>query len=359
SIIKEKEKEIEFLSTHDYLTKLPNRLSLHNHLKDLIIIPNNHFAIVYIDLDDFKSINDTAGHYIGDLVLISFANKIKSIIKKTDFISRISGDEFVLVLDGVNNEIDLEKILKKLSETKVIVDISEYQFTVNFSIGAVLYPQHTTNFNELLKFADIALYETKNKNKSSYTIYHPFQLNQVLRKLELIQEIKFCVERKELFLKFQPQVNIKTGEAVGIESLVRWNSIYFGEISPSIFIKIAEESNAILDIGEFVIEESIKTIAKWKNANLKYPKVAINFSIRQLEQNNIVDIVEKIRNKYNIESSKIEIEITESIMMNKRTIIIDNLFRFKNLGYSIALDDFGTGFSSITYLSQLPINKIK
>ncbi len=359
SIIKEKEKEIEFLSTHDFLTKLPNRLSLNNHLKDLIMIPNNHFAIVYIDLDDFKSINDVAGHYIGDLVLISFSNKIKSIIKKTDFISRISGDEFVLVLDGVNNEIDLEKILKKLSETKININISEYLFTVNFSIGAVLYPHHTTNFNELLKFADIALYESKNKNKSSYTIYHPFQLNQVLRKLELIQEIKFCVEKNELFLNFQPQVNIKTGELVGVESLVRWNSIYFGEISPSVFIKIAEESNSILDIGKFVIEKSIQTISKWKESKLKYPKVAINFSIKQLEQNNIVDMVEEIRTKYKIEPDKIEIEITESIMMNKRTIIIDNLFRFKNLGYSIALDDFGTGFSSITYLSQLPINKIK
>ena len=185
------------------------------------------------------------------------------------------------------------------------------------------------------------------------------QLNQVLRKLELIQEIKFCVEKNELFLNFQPQVNIKTGELVGVESLVRWNSIYFGEISPSVFIKIAEESNSILDIGKFVIEKSIQTISKWKESKLKYPKVAINFSIKQLEQNNIVDMVEEIRTKYKIEPDKIEIEITESIMMNKRTIIIDNLFRFKNLGYSIALDDFGTGFSSITYLSQLPINKIK
>lgn len=358
SIIKEKEKEIEFLSTHDFLTKLPNRLSLNNHIQHLIK-QKNKFAIVYIDLDDFKGINDIAGHYIGDMILISFSTRMKSIIKKTDFISRISGDEFVLVLHNVTNEIDLENILKKLSETKIEINISEYQFTVNFSMGAVLYPQHTANFNELLKFADIALYESKNKNKSSYTIYNPFLLNQVLRKLELIQEIKFCVERNELFLNFQPQLNIKTGKLVGIESLVRWNSIYFGEISPSIFIKIAEESNAILDIGKFVIEESIKTIFKWKANNLKYPKIAINFSIRQLEQNNIVQIVEDIRKKYGVESASIEIEITESIMMNKRIIIIDNLFHFKELGYSIALDDFGTGFSSMTYLSQLPINKIK
>lgn len=360
---KEKEEKIYYMNYYDKITNQPNRRFFEKYTKSKIenyLLENKNLAIACIDLDNLKDVNDNYGHDLGDKLLNEFCVVIKKALNKRGFLARFEGDEFVVVIEEYNSKKELEDYLKKIVsmfDKSIRVDTVDVYCTI--SIGVSFLRDDGTDLKTLLKKADIAMYNAKSLGKNQIRFFDEEIENTIKRNLKITDELKKALEKNELYGLFQPKVNTLSKKIEGVEYLLRWNNKELGYVSPYEFITLAEKSGDIIDIGKFIIEDAIKICRKLNDISKHPIKVAINISTIQLRNNEIVKVIEENLKKYGVSAKNIEIEITESTMINSITKNSKILNAIKNLGITIALDDFGTGYSSFSYLRDLPIDVIK
>ena len=360
--LQQKNEELYTLANIDSLTGLPNRRNFVEYLDNLIHKKDGtgSFALFFIDLDRFKSINDWYGHDIGDELLIATSERLMANVSKCDFIARQGGDEFIVILDNINDANDALNKSKKLIEAfrePFIINGSKLISTI--SVGLSIYPLNTSNRSGLMKFADIALYRAKRDGKNVARLYNCDMKKEENRKLEIESKLYDSIENNELELYYQPQICTKTEKIIGIEALLRWTNPELGVVPPLEFIPIAEDNGFIINLGDWVLEEackSIKTLNEKHNINLR---IGINISTKQFLTSNLVYSIESNIKKYDLKSEWIDIEITESLSVNNEAKTIEKLNQLKELGISISIDDFGIGYSSLSYLKVYPINTLK
>jgi len=358
------EETINFQAYHDLLTKLPNRALLHDRLSLAINQAKREdekLAVMFLDLDRFKNINDSLGHMIGDELLQQVSNRLKECIRAGDTLARFGGDEFALMLPKIHDDRNdaaklATKIINKLKQPFIVDD---HELYVSASIGISLYPQDGTNMENLIKHADIAMYHVKGQGKNGYQFYSNEMNVPYFEKLSLDTGIHKALDNNEFNLVYQPQINLRTGEIIGVEALLRWNHPEHGCISPSEFVPFAEESGMIVDIGYWVMKSACAELNQWRLAGLPKIRMSINVSARQLMEDDIVDNIIDIMRDYDIPGHCLEIEITENAIMDDMDSVIRKLKELSSHDITIAIDDFGTGYSSLSYLHKLPIHTLK
>jgi len=358
------EETINFQAYHDLLTKLPNRALLRDRLSLAINQAkreDEHLAVMFLDLDRFKNINDSLGHMIGDELLQQVSMRLKECIRAGDTLARFGGDEFTLMLPKLGEaREDASKLANKINETlKQPFNIDGHELYVSTSIGIALYPQDGTNIDSLIKHADVAMYHVKGQGKNGYQFYSNEMNVPYIEKLSLDTGIHKALDNNEFNLVYQPQVNLRTGEIVGVEALLRWEHPEHGPISPAEFIPFAEESGLIVDIGMWVIKTACAELSRWRIAGLPDIRMSINISARQLMEESIVNSIFDILKDYDIPGQCLELEITENAIMDDMDSVIRKLKELSGQDITIAIDDFGTGYSSLSYLHKLPIQTLK
>lgn len=356
-------KDIEKLAYTDALTGLYNRMAFYKYatkiLSDNSAGLKNH-AVIFIDLDGFKSINDTLGHDYGDLLLQSVAAKLSSYIREDDILARNGGDEFVILRNRIESRENLEYFLDTLvsiaAQPFVLDDETVH---VTLSAGAALFPQNGLSLNELMKNADIAMYSSKNSGKNSYTFFSSSMEDEVNRRNDLIDILRDSIKNNDIYLLYQPQADVATGEIVGCEALMRLNSPIVGFVSPDEFIPVAEECGLIDELGEWALVEACCFNQRLIAAGFKPLRISVNVSTAQLRSNRIIKVIEALPEKTSMPLKYLEIELTESVLMQNFDHNLALINQLKNLDVQIALDDFGTGYSSFSYLTKIPINTLK
>lgn len=352
------------LAYYDTLTELPNRLCFTEYLENLLNSPEKKkFAVMFIDLNRFKRINDTLGHEIGDILINEIGRRLSYFLKEDSFVARLGGDEFVVVLKYSEIEMAAKAasyINKILSDTvEVSQDGKVHELHVAGSIGISLYPDDATEKSTLLKKADIAMYAAKETGENTYKFYSELTELDTVEKLFLEQNLCKALERNEIIINYQPKMDIKTEAISGAEALIRWNSSQHGLISPAEFIPLAEEIGIINQIGEWVLIEACKQNKIWQDKGYPKMRISVNLSLRQLKGDNFVKIVERALDISGLESKYLELEITEGFFMKNSEYIIEILTKLKNMGIYISIDDFGTGYSSLGRIKELPVNILK
>ncbi|MER1986632.1 MAG: EAL domain-containing protein [Solibacillus sp.] len=356
---KKYEQEVQHLAFCDQLTQLPNRTSLIKKLEELLKI-NQSFALAFIDLDQFKSINDSLSHTAGDDLLKITADILSRSLKEEDSVYRFGGDEFIIVFVGVFDTNDIKaRIHTVLTNFQQPIEIDGHQLFNTASIGISLYPEHGQTIGSLIKRADIAMYKSKQNGRNQVTFYSESFQENVTENFELANDLKDAIGTEQLFLMYQPQVDLKTNAVIGVEALLRWQHPQKGLISPEKFIRIAEEHGSILQLGKWVIEQACCDRKKWLDQGYNAFKTAINISIKQFEQQDFVEQVLQTVATCDLSSTYIELEITEGVAMNDPALVIGKLHVLKEEGFYIAIDDFGMGYSSLNYLKNLPIHRLK
>jgi len=361
-IIKNQEKA-DFLAYHDSLTSLPNRVKLEEDLNyTLNFVKRNdlNLFLLFIDLDRFKIINDTLGHDIGDELLKIVSKRIKNILRETDIVARMGGDEFIVVLDSARNKKSAGYVCESiLSIIKEPIVIGKHSLNISASIGIAMYPNDGEDITSLVKNADTAMYHAKKLGKNTYHYYDEELSIIVHRQLQIEQALKEAIEKEQMYLNYQPQYLLDTKEIVAFEALIRWNHPEFGFISPDKFIPIAEDTGNIIEIGRFVFEQACKDFAKFKQINKSLKYIAINISSIQFKHKRFIDEITSIANKYNLKPTEIELEVTERYLMDFSKDNLEIINKIRELGFRFSIDDFGTGYSSMSYLTKLPIDVIK
>ncbi len=358
------EETINFQAYHDLLTKLPNRALLRDRLSLAISQAkrgNESLAVMFLDLDRFKNINDSLGHMIGDELLQQVSIRLKECIREGDTLARFGGDEFTLMLPKLHNDReDASKLAKKITGTlKQPFIVDGHELYVSASIGIAMYPQDGTNIESLIKHADVAMYHVKGQGKNGYQFYSNEMNAPYIVKLELDTGIHKALDNNEFNLVYQPQINLRTGEIVGVEALLRWDHPEHGSVSPAEFIPFAEESGLIVDIGLWVLKTACAELNQWRLAGLPEIRMSINISARQLMEEYIVSDILTVLKDYDIPGHALELEITENAIMDDMDSVIRKLKELSHEGITIAIDDFGTGYSSLSYLHKLPIQTLK
>lgn len=361
-IIKNQEKA-DYLAYHDSLTTLPNRAKLETDLKYVLnFIKRNelNLFLLFIDLDRFKIINDTLGHDIGDELLKIISKRLKNILRETDIVARMGGDEFIVALDSARNKKAAGYVCESiLSIIKEPIIIGKNTLNVSASIGVAMYPNDGKDITSLIKNADTAMYHAKKLGKNTYQYYDESLSVVVHKQLEIEQALKEALVKKQMYLNYQPQYLLETNEIVAFEALVRWVHPRLGFIPPDKFIPIAEDTGSIVEIGRFVFEKACEDFVKFKQLKKGLRYIAINISSIQFQDKHFIDDITSIIKKYNLDASEIELEVTERYLMDFSKNNINIINKIRSLGFRFSIDDFGTGYSSMAYLSKLPIDVIK
>ena len=360
---KEREKGISDNLYHDSLTKLPNRDMFLMDIKNVLdknIKLSQEGAIVFIDLDNFKSINDTLGHDYGDLMLKVFSQLLHVCIKDYGKLYRVGGDEFTVIIERINS---IEKV-KEMCNTilkycKNPFELNENQLYITTSMGIAIFPRDSNNMNDLLKFADLAMYKSKTDGKNTYTFFEQALSRLYTRRIIIENELKEAIKKNEFSIVYQPQIDALDNKVVAFEALLRWNSKKLGFVSPAEFIPIAERIGIIVDIGDWVFEKACRKIRELKERKYEFNNICINVSPVQIKERDFKDKIIKTCEENKIPLSLIEIEITESTLIELDDEKIADLHELIKKGINISIDDFGTGYSSLSYLTILPINTLK
>ncbi|MEA2028760.1 MAG: EAL domain-containing protein [Campylobacterota bacterium] len=363
SEITKAQERLKYQALHDSLTNLPNREYLKKELNELIEEAReqkSNFAMMFLDLDHFKEINDTHGHTIGDALLVSIAQILKRSVSPQDFVARLGGDEFIIILKNIpsrQNIIDtINTITQKVSQPHFI----HYRtFYTTFSIGVTLYPQDGIEEDILLKNADIAMYHAKHISRNTYQFYTSELGEKVMERSRIESKLRSAIENDEFKLYYQPQVNSQSGEIVGVEVLTRWMPHKGEPISPSLFIPLAEDIGLISKLDSYIMAQALQSFAHWRVKGAKIDKISLNLSLAELNYTHYVEDVLALLHQNGIEPHALELEITESQIMKDPLSAIEKLNQLADVGIEIAIDDFGTGYSSLAYLKQLPIHKLK
>jgi diguanylate cyclase (GGDEF)-like protein/PAS domain S-box-containing protein len=354
---------LEYQAYHDTLTGLPNRLLFLDRLNQSIYKTERSrkkVAILFIDMDRFKEINDSLGHVSGDEAIKDVALRLKTQIRKADTIARFGGDEFTVILDDINNSINIVNIVKKLmhSMNEPFV-INKHTIYITLSIGISIYPDDTDTADNLLKNADAAMYKAKHDGRNTYRFYTEDMTEKAFERMALESSLRQAIDRDNFILYFQPQVNGENDKIIGMEALIRWKDEGAGVISPTKFIPIAEDTGLIIPLGEWILRRGMQQIVKWHAEGLHPGRLAINISVRQLQKHHFISMLKRILEETMCQPQWIEIEVTESQIMKNPEQTILMLQEITQLGIKISIDDFGTGYSSLSYLKRLPVNTLK
>ncbi|MBF8982830.1 EAL domain-containing protein [Lutibacter sp. B2] len=357
------EEMIRHQAFYDSLTGLPNRLLLKERITlEIAHAKNEHkeLAIMYLDLDRFKLINDTLGHDIGDKLLKEMAQRLKNCVGTDDTVARLGGDEFVILLPEVTREENIAKIANNiLAAIRDPILIDQHELYLTISIGVTIYPDDGTDDETLLTNADVAMYRAKEKGKNNFQLYTPSLNDKALERLAMENSLHRALEYKEFVVYYQPKVNTKTEKVIGMEALIRWQHPKWGLVSPQEFIPLAEETGLIVPIGEWVLHTACAQTKALQNAGLPPLTVAVNLSARQFELQDLTKMVSKILAETGLEAQYLELEITESIAMQNIAHTLKMINELKAMGIKFAIDDFGTGYSSLSQLNSFAINTLK
>jgi diguanylate cyclase (GGDEF)-like protein len=354
--------QLEHQANYDALTGLPNRNLLHDRLKQSVYAQRMQraIAVVFIDLDHFKFVNDSLGHSVGDMLLKGMAQRLQGVLRDGDTVARLGGDEFVLILnDQPSEEVTyraMQRITASLAEP---MEIDGKELVVTCSAGISIYPQDGPDVDTLLKNADAAMYRAKEHGRNNFQFYTSEMNERVNERLALENALRRAIERKEFLLHYQQRVDLRTGAIIGAEALVRWVHPEWGLVRPARFIPLAEETGLIVHIGEFVLREACRQVRAWLDAGLKPGVVSVNLSARQFRQEGLVRLVSRVLEETGVDPAHLEMELTESTVMHNVEAAVATLQGLKSLGISLSVDDFGTGYSSLAYLKNLPIDKLK
>lgn len=357
------EATIRYQAFHDLLTGLPNRMLFNDRLP--LALANAHrtkalLAVMFLDLDRFKTINDTLGHAIGDQLLQAVASRLAACLREGDTIARWGGDEFTLLLPQIGGAEDAAKAAQRLSEAlKPAFYLETHELYISTSIGIALYPHDGEDAQTLLKNADAALYRVKEQGRNGYQIYTPAINSQASELLALESSLHHALERQEFVLHYQPQINVNTGEITGMEALLRWQHPELGLLSPQAFIPLAEENGLIVPIGEWVLRTACAQSKLWQMAGCSPRRMAVNLSARQFQQPHLVETIAQILTETHVDPSALELEITETTAMQNVDFTTIILKALRDMGVHISMDDFGTGYSSLGYLKRFPLTTIK
>jgi len=358
-----REEILTYQANYDSLTRLPNRQHLMNRFDHAISMAehnNSKIAFLFIDLDRFKIINDSQGHATGDKLLISAADRIQSSIGNIDTVARYGGDEFAVIIPEVSDIKNVAKtaetVIHRLSEAFYI---DNYEHLIGASIGISVYPKDGNTWDELLQKSDIAMYKAKQNGRGKHLFFTDKMHEDIRDKAELEADLHHAIERNELFLVYQAQIDAKSGDITGAETLIRWNHGTKGAIRPDRFISYAEDNGLIFPIGSWLMRETLRQCEQWQLEHHTIPKIAINISAKQLRHENFMSEVEELITDFDIGSTNLEFEITESLFIHDDQYTLDTLHKLNRLGISIAIDDFGKGYSSLSYLKKLPVQTLK
>lgn len=360
--LKEREEQIRHMAYHDTLTGLANRRFINERLHESLGAQGDkkQGAILFFDLDHFKVINDSCGHAVGDHVLISIADALRGEFGGKHCLARFGGDEFIILLEGVNQVRDIERFAENLRRLlSRQLEVGGHSFTISASIGIVQYPQHGQDVEELLKNADTALFEAKRAGRNNWKFFTPAMRKAIIQRLILEQHLREAVETENFTLHFQPIVDVAGAGICGFEALLRWRHPQQGPISPLTFIPIAEESGLIIPIGDWVLKNAAKFGVKLLNLGYSDLFVAVNISPKQLTRHDFPATVRAALQQTGLAANRLKLEITETALMDSVEDVVDKLSELKDMGVQLSIDDFGTGYSSLTYLRKLPIHIVK
>lgn len=353
--------QIEFLATQDPLTELFNRYKFNDelvHIVDAAKTQHECFAMLFIDLDRFKNINDSLGHQVGDRLLRKVATRLQENMPSRHFVARLGGDEFVVLLRNVNGRHEIHQLAREINRLlRKPFNIDSYQLRTSCSIGIAIFPEHSQQSQVLWRFADTAMYQAKLTGGDSYQFFTPEIGQQVQQRTEIEQDLTQALDHNEFVLFFQPQIDLQKNKVIGAEALIRWLHPHKGLISPAQFIPIAEETGLINRLGDWILHEALEHLQHWQQLDANFT-MAVNISPKQVTE----ELPEKIRQKiseFNILPQSLELEITESLLMENINLIKPLLGDIRAMQIGFALDDFGTGYSSLSYLRHLPIQKLK
>lgn len=357
------EAQIEFLAYHDALTRLPNRLLARDHMDMAMSYADragNKVALLFLDLDNFKTINDSLGHLVGDTLLMAIAARLHECIRHTDTLARLGGDEFLVILSDVHNTDVITDIAEHiLDELAKPFDVQGHDLSTSFSLGIAVYPDDGRDFDTLLMKADTAMYHAKDAGRNTYR-YHTEKMNlDAVEHLQIRNSLRKALERGEFVLHYQPQIDLETMAVTGAEALLRWNHPVFGMVAPLRFIPIAEDSGLIVPIGDWVIEEACRQMAAWRREGLPPLTVAVNLSAVQFRRGNLEKVVRQALSASGLPPENLELELTESILIQDTDKVLAKVHELKALGVKLSVDDFGTGYSSLVYLKRFDVDKLK
>ena len=354
---------LAYLAYHDALTDLPNRRPLKDRLTLALAQARRNeqmLAVMFLDLDQFKVVNDTAGHVEGDKLLQSVSQQLNSVLREGDTVARVGGDEFILLLPKIEQLADAteiaERVLTAVGRTRVIVG---HEFNISISIGITLFPTDGDDAETLLTNADIAMYQAKEQGKNNFQFFTPVMNTRIQNRLALENDLRHGLERGEFVVYYQPQLNISTGQIVGVEALVRWQHPERGLVLPMEFIPVAEETGLIVPLGEWVLHAACAQIRSWQEAGLPPLRVAVNLSAREFQQGNLIEAVAGVLEETGLAPEFLQLEITEGVSIQDVDFTIKVMGELKEMGVQIAIDDFGTGYSALSYLRRFPIDVVK
>ena len=318
-------------------------------------------ALFFIDIDNFKLINDTYGHSIGDRIINLVAKRLQKNIRKNDTISRIGGDEFIIVMENLNDKNHIKKIAQNiLDDFREPVKMEQYLFDITISIGISIFPENGLNDEDLIKHADTAMYSAKNLGKNQFQFYKAKMTSEIFEKIIMQQELNDAIKNEEFEVYYQPQIDIKQNRIIGAEALIRWNHKNFGIVYPNDFIPYAEETKLIIPIGKFVLEKACAFMKKLQEEKiLEEGTISVNISNIQIKYDDIVKLIDEELKKSKLSPKFLEIELTENYLMRDTDESLSILNELKKLGINLAVDEFGTGYSSLNYLKQFPLDKLK
>ena len=357
------EEQILHQAHFDSLTDLPNRFLSLDRLSHLLIDAqrkNELVAVLFIDLDDFKKVNDSLGHEAGDKLLVEASERLLSVVRSSDTVGRLGGDEYIVLLPELNNASDALPVVDNLiSQFREAFKIDGHELILTSSVGIAIYPGDGEDASELLRNADSAMYHAKELGRNAYSFYTEAMNQEVSRRLALEEQMHGALDRSEFRVVYQPQVDIASGKIIGAEALLRWVNPVLGEILPEEFIPVAEQTGLIIPLGQFVLTVALGLTSRWQTCCVSGFRISINLSPRQFRDPNLVQFIGDAIQKSGVSVDSLELEITEGVLMSGHTYIDEALTALNQLGVKIAMDDFGTGYSSMSYLRSYPFDTLK
>lgn len=357
------EEELSHQANHDSLTKLPNRALFQDRLTQTIASAqrnNGQFALLFIDLDQFKKINDSLGHNIGDDVLIHVASRLEKSLREQDSLARLGGDEFTVILKNIKNIQGASKVAKKIIDSmKEPILTNNHSLYVSSSIGISIYPKDATTQADLIKYADTAMYKAKDRGRDNFQFYSSHMTELALKRIELESSLRVAIKEEELHVYFQPQFDLKNNNIIGMEALVRWQHPTLGLILPDHFLPTAKDTDLVLEIDKLVMIKAMKQFALWHCDDLNPGTLALNLTMRQLDKKNFIKNLLNTMESLDFKPQWLELEITEGEVMKNAEASIEKLNQINEIGVDLAIDDFGTGYSSLAYLKKLPLDRLK
>ena len=354
--------KLNYLAYHDPLTGLSNRRSFIERLEESLRESARHgerLAVLFIDLDQFKQVNDSLGHGVGDELLVSVAARLSEHVRLIDMLARLGGDEFICLMEGVRNEDEVEVLAREIiGAFEYPFNLEDHELFLTASVGICLSPGDGDSVLDLLRNADTAMYRAKALGRGNFHFYTPEMTRDAQERIRMENLLRRALDNGELSVHLQPQVETSSGRLVGAEALVRWNSPELGLVMPMRFIPLAEDSGLIVGLGNWVLRETCRQVMQWRKSGFDLPQVSVNLSAKQLERPEFIDVLSQILDETGMDATSLKLELTESVVMAVGDAF-DLLARLRDLGISLSLDDFGTGYSSLSYLKMLPVQQLK